>query len=195
MIIYRMSQNRKIAQILLIMLVFTYGCAGKHGTEQTDYVAGYLNAIQNIDGVEANHNERFTALARAFSNLKQPGLKEILESAYAEELYFNDTIHTHSQRDELIKYLLESAAKAELVEVEIQDIATSGNNYYLRWVMVMRFEAAGKAVESKSIGISHIRLNADQKIVLHQDYWDSSQGLYQHLPVVGYLINRVRAKL
>ena len=43
--------------------------------------------------------------------------------------------------------------------------------------------------------MSHIRFDREGKVVLHQDYWGSATGSYQHLPVVGRLINWVKSRL
>jgi hypothetical protein len=32
-------------------------------------------------------------------------------------------------------------------------------------------------------------------VVLHQDYWDSAAGLFEHVPVVGRLIRTVKSRL
>ncbi len=37
-------------------------------------------------------------------------------------------------------------------------------------------------------GATHLRFNADGKIVLHRDYWDAAEELYAKLPLVGLLM-------
>jgi hypothetical protein len=36
-----------------------------------------------------------------------------------------------------------------------------------------------------SFGISQLKMNAQGKVVFQQDYWDSNNGLYRQLPIVG----------
>jgi hypothetical protein len=50
----------------------------------------------------------------------------------------------------------------------------------------------GQAIDIQSIGISHLRFNANNKIILHQDYWDSMQGFYQHLPIIGGVLRWIK---
>ena len=47
----------------------------------------------------------------------------------------------------------------------------------------------------RSIGMSHIRFNSAGLVILHQDYWDSGGNLFEHIPVVGWLIRRIKARL
>jgi len=42
---------------------------------------------------------------------------------------------------------------------------------------------------------SHIRFNAAGQVVFHQDYCDSGGNLFEHIPVVGWLIRRIKARL
>ena len=61
--------------------------------------------------------------------------------------------------------------------------------------MVMEFKVKRKDIYSKSIGMTQLRFNQEGKIIFHQDFWDSTEGFYQHLPYVGYWIRKIRSKL
>ena len=97
--------------------------------------------------------------------------------------------------DELINYMQDTAEAVEVTTVDILDVSKSDTDYYLRWVMHMKFTAKGKEVDSQSIGVTQIRFNEQGKVVLHQDFWDGAEGFYQHLPFVGYIIRKVRDSL
>jgi len=62
-------------------------------------------------------------------------------------------------------------------------------------VMVMEFKAKSKDIYSKSIGMTQLRFNQEGKIIFHQDFWDSTEGFYQHLPYIGYIVRKIRSKL
>jgi hypothetical protein len=66
---------------------------------------------------------------------------------------------------------------------------------YLRWSMRMQFRAAGRDVDSLSVGITQLRFDEAGQIVLQQDYWDSAEGFYRHLPVVGGLIGWIGRRM
>ena len=63
------------------------------------------------------------------------------------------------------------------------------------WTMNVRFKKFKKGETVRSIGMSHIRFNSAGQVVLHQDYWDSGGSLFEHIPVVGWLIRRIKARL
>ena len=51
-----------------------------------------------------------------------------------------------------------------------------------------------KTVFSETIGITHARFNAAGKVVLHQDFWDTGLGFYQHLPALGNIIKSINRR-
>ena len=185
----------KRALMLTVASLLITACANKPPTAESNYADAYLQALTVIDGAPAKSGEELTPFISAISDLKQPNFKQGLEQVYAEELYFNDTLHSYTTRDELVEYLVATAERVESTVVEVQDIVTAGNDYYLRWLMTIEFEVSGQKKISKSIGMTHIRLNQQGQVVLHQDYWDNVQGLYRHIPFVGYVISKVQARL
>lgn len=135
------------------------------------------------------------AFATVFENLDGEMLEQRIKDAYAEDIYFNDTIITLSSREDLIDYLKTTEEKANFVKTTILDIAQSGDDVYVRWLLEMEFDVLGKARLSRSAGMSHLRFDEHGKIVLHQDFWDAAAGIYQHIPVVGGLISWVKRRM
>ena len=141
---------------------------------------------------EANGLKRFTDL---FSDLSGERIRERIRDVYADNVYFNDTLKEIRGIVALEGYLVESAEAVESCRVEVEDVASSGGNYYVRWVMEIRFKRFAKGETTRSIGISHLRFDEHGKIVLHQDYWDAASGLFEHIPIVGSAIRTIKARV
>jgi limonene-1,2-epoxide hydrolase len=133
--------------------------------------------------------ERIRAL---YADLSEEAVRRSVRDVYAEDVWFNDTLKTVEGVEALEAYLLKTARAVKACRVSFTDVAASGDEYYLRWVMTVEFRKGGKA---ESIGMTHVRFDKDGKVVLHQDYWDSAAGLYEHLPVVGWAIRAVKKRL
>ena len=71
---------------------------------------------------------------------------------------------------------------------EVLSVQEKGNDVFVRWTMHTEFTVMGQSCTIQSIGMSHLRFNSEGKIILHQDYWDSMQGFYQHLPIIGSVL-------
>lgn len=142
-----------------------------------------------------SRDEVFRRFASLWSDLSVDSINEQMDSVYAEDVWFNDTVKTITGRDVLRHYLLETANRVASCRVQIEDIGTSSGNYYVRW----RMEVVPKETAEKdawhSIGLTHLRFNEAGNVILHQDYWDSAAGLYEHIPVVGWMIRNIKARL
>ncbi|MEY3395434.1 MAG: hypothetical protein RL346_1670 [Verrucomicrobiota bacterium] len=113
---------------------------------------------------------------------------------YAKDAYLNDTLITHRGPDQIKAYFLETANTMTSYQVTIDDIASSGNNHYVRWTMVFSAPKlnGGKPVES--VGMSHVRFNDNGQVTMHQDFWDSGTNIYGQIPVLGGVIESIRRR-
>ncbi|MDC0092995.1 DUF2358 domain-containing protein [Alphaproteobacteria bacterium] len=65
----------------------------------------------------------------------------------------------------------------------ILDYSKNKDKIYLKWKMFFYAFKSKQFIE----GISEIKLNTDGKIKSHTDYWDSMNGLFIKLPIIGIL--------
>lgn len=72
---------------------------------------------------------------------------------------------------------------------KVREQAVVGNKAYTRWSLVR--EEGGKEIRLiEAIGES--TLDEQGRIMRHVDYWDSVQVLYGRIPVLGWLLKRIR---
>lgn len=75
----------------------------------------------------------------------------------------------------------------------IHDWAISGRTAYLRWTFDFRMP---RARERWSIeGMSEVRYDERARVMAHLDHWDASRQLYEKLPVIGFVLRKIREKL
>lgn len=179
--------------ISLTLMVFVLaGCAGR---DKASYVSAYQAASSEFSGAAIESMapvERFKAV---YADLKGPNLAERVNAAYAENLYFNDTLHTTNDRAGLSEYLQKTAERVESVQVEVDRVIVDGPDVWLKWRMSTRARALGRTMQADTIGMTHLRFDDDGMVVLHQDYWDSTEGVFSHLPFIGGLVRWTRNRL
>ncbi|MFT7530922.1 MAG: hypothetical protein ACI9FD_001931 [Gammaproteobacteria bacterium] len=194
----RFDSILKVALVGVVLLILS-ACASTGGPKNGEsYPEKYLAATQEFERSESSDlavPDDLANFKKIFYDLKDPNLAEYIEQGYSDSLYFNDTVKSLSSREELSRYLLETAEKVDYTRVYFNEVVKSGDNYFLLWKMETRFSAMGKQIEADSIGMSQVRLDSQGKVNFHQDFWDSAEGLYRHLPVVGYLVNKTRNQL
>lgn len=137
--------------------------------------------------------ERF---ARFFSSFEPDRIERLLPDTYASDVWFNDTLKTIAGAHALAHYLAESAAAVEACKVSIEDTTrTAQGEYLVRWRMMIRFRKLRRGVDTWTVGISHLRFDAEGRVVYHQDYWNAADGLYEHVPLLGGLIRAIKRRL
>lgn len=186
-----------IASILttLGVLLLLSGCATKQ--VRSYYADDYLQALEQWPGttdsplIDAGV-ERF---ANTLGYFTQDDLRAKVEQLYADELYFNDTFKTFNRLDDLAPYLEETGEMVQVSSVTILGHTADGEDVLIRWLMDLEFSAGGKDIKSRSLGMTHLRFNNNGKVILHQDFWDSTDGFFSHLPIVGGFVHRIKEKL
>ncbi len=161
----------------------------------TDLVRDYDAALAARPGVvlrdDAAGREAAKGFASLYGDLSADNVKARAREVYAAEAWFNDTIATKSGIDAIERYLLKTAAGSEKVRAEVKDVAVSGSDCYVRWTMEVRSKnlAGGRPIITE--GMSQLRFDREGRILLHQDFWNPSAGIYQHLPLLGPAIRQV----
>lgn len=136
--------------------------------------------------------QRFQEL---LSDFKAPDFRPRIREVYARDAFFNDTLKTVRGAEEIEEYLAASADAIEKGTVEFLDVVAKDGNYYFRWAMTLRFKRIARGDDHLSVGMSHVRFDAAGKVVLHQDFWDASSGLFEHVPALGWLLRRAKQRL
>lgn len=190
-----MNQKLTLGIVLILGVVFTMlisSCSS--APKKPSYAENYLSALDSRAGKVVSE-QAVKGFSQVFADLKQENLQNSVREAYANEFYFNDTFRSIDNIEDLVTYMSQTADNVIETKVYIKDIAQSDEDYYVRWVMDIHFETYKKKIASRSIGMSHLRFNAEGKIILHQDYWDNTDAFFRHLPVVGYMIKKVQKRL
>ncbi|MEZ6195798.1 MAG: nuclear transport factor 2 family protein [Planctomycetota bacterium] len=136
--------------------------------------------------------DRFGAF---FADFRPEGLAERARATYAPGVRFDDTLKRIEGLENLIPYLEESAAQVESCGVVMLDAARSGEDLYVRWRMTIRFKRFARDRDTVSEGMSRLRFDAEDRIVAHRDFWDSAGGFFQYVPVLGWMIRKIKARL
>jgi hypothetical protein len=137
--------------------------------------------------------ETFSAF---FSSFAPDRIERLLSKTYSADVYFNDTLKSIRGSAALQHYLQESAAAVEDCRVTIEDTTrTREGDYLVRWKMMIRFKRFRRGVDTWTVGMSHLRFDEQGRVAYHQDYWNAADGLYEHIPVLGWMIRAIKRRL
>jgi hypothetical protein len=135
------------------------------------------------------------AFRQLFAEFTPTAVPPAVTAAYAEDVWFNDTLKTIEGRAGLVEYLTHSASLCDDFGVDVHEARGSDGDFFVRWTMRIKFKKFRRGVWQESIGISHLRFDADGRIILHQDYWDAAGGLFEMVPVLGWAIRKIKQRV
>jgi len=179
--------------LIVFVSAMLFGCASS-GPNTPSYPEVYRQALDEFKGTDRVPPQIIDDFSTFLSNLGAANSAERAEALYAPTLHFSDSLmHTRSRDDVVVHF--QGLVDAETqVEVQMLQTLISGSDIYLVWSMQSQFTPVRKTVVSDSIGITHLRFNERGQVIMHQDFWDTGQGFYQHVPVLGRVIRSINSR-
>jgi len=178
-----------------ILMIILSGCSNRGGATPLIDVDAYEQALKEFPGSTLAIETGLERFQATFHDLTAPDIADRFRATYAESLFFNDTLHTIEQLDNLADYMHRTGAGLHESTVDVHQILRDGSDVFVRWTMEFKTRAAGRNIYSRSIGMTHLRFDDDGRVVLHQDFWDSGHALYAQLPFVGFAVRRARSAM
>ncbi len=119
--------------------------------------------------------------------------EELLEEVYAEDLLFQDSFHKIASRDDFLNYCSELYQNLKSCDFEFHDQWLSPGQAMLTWTMTYSHPKLNRGRVISVEGASHIRFS--HKVYFHQDYFDGGALLYEHVPVLGSIIQQLKKRM
>ncbi len=175
--------------MLSVLTALLSGCTG---TSEPRYPARYQEALDGVAAgpIPSEAAQRFVAF---FTSIDQPGVAARVDALYGRRVYFSDTLFFTEDHAALTRHFERLGARGTHIEVDLDDAVVSGADLYLRWRMRVTFTNGGP--EARTIGMTQLRFDESGRIRFHQDFWDSSEGVYRRIPVLGWAIGVVDARI
>ena len=148
------------------------------------YASQYRDALTSSEAAPYDADEAAARFVDVFADLRAPDLEQKLESFYAPEFWFNDTLATITDRDDLVQYMLATGEKVESMDVQILDAFSRGPDVFMRWGMQLEFKAGWRTARTDTVGMTHLRFDPEGRVILHQDFWDNAEGIFREVPLV-----------
>jgi len=139
----------------------------------------------------------FARMAELFHDMSPEKVRALVPSIYASDAYMNDSLKVIVGAKTIEDYLAKGAKDSRRLSFDFADVvaSTEGPDYYIRWDMTLDRKGVNGGEPLRVAGASHIRFDASGRVILHRDFWDTGSGFYERLPLVGWLIGKVRARL
>lgn len=137
-------------------------------------------------------DSRTDALVQAFEGLSPETLPALM-GLYASRARFRDPFNDVQGRDAVERIFRHMFEVLEAPRFVVIETLTQDNRAVLTWDFSFQREAGGRTYRIH--GSSLIHFDGRGHVVLHRDYWDAAQELYEQLPLIGGLMRWLRRRL
>ena len=180
---------------LIIFACSTTACAGRSGSENPSYPAAYRAALVETEQSAPVRNRDLELFIKFLESIGTPGSAKAASELYSENIHFSDALILTKDKQVIVKHFSDLEAAGNKVKVTMHQRILSGNDIFLVWSMEARFTPIRREMISDSLGVTHLRFDRNGKVILHQDFWDSTEGFFRHIPVLGSVVNSVRRRV
>ena len=196
--------NRRIPALVVLMLASAGPLRAAESPADTAVkapVEAFGQAMEATGAVpgpvrgSAEERQAIGRFERFLGHLDEKTAGEDTERVYAPDAYLNDTLRTLHGSPAIREYFLRTAKGLDSISVRFDDVAVSGHDYYFRWTMETRMKNLAPGRTVRTIGVTLVRFDGEGRVILHQDFWDSAQGVWEHVPVMGSVIRWIRERI
>ena len=125
-----------------------------------------------------------------FINLNESTLDDIV-SYYDENIFFKDPFNEFNGREKLKKLFLHMFITFKNPHFVFIDTIENSEGIFLTWDFIFSYKEKLFNIH----GSSHLKLNDEEKIMYHRDYWDVGEELLLKIPLIKSLYGFFQNKL
>jgi steroid Delta-isomerase len=117
-----------------------------------------------------------------------------LEALYAQDARFKDPFNEVRGRPAIGAVFAHMFRQVHAPRFVVHAALAQGDTALLTWTMHYRRSARSRR-EQAIRGCTELRFDADGLVVLHRDYWDAAEELYEAVPILGALLRAIKRRL
>ncbi len=144
----------------------------------------------NLPGHGLNRAAALERYVAAMEGLRPDNL-DTLEAVFVADARFVDPFNDVRGIHAIRAIFAHGFSQCQGMRFEVSARAVDGERGLLRWQM-----SCGEGQGAWKIdGMSEVIIAADGRIAAHLDYWDPAGQLYERVPLLGWLMRRIRRRL
>ncbi len=138
--------------------------------------------------MRAAHIDRLISFYESMS----PSTVASLAEVYAADAYFKDPFNEVTGVGKIEAIFRHMYRQIDNPRFTVRGWSGDDREGFVVWDMHFRSKLMRGGGDQTIHGCSHIRFDVSGKVSYHRDYWDTGEELYAKLPVIGWLIRRLR---
>ena len=138
--------------------------------------------------------ERVDSLVRVFETLTPQSVAELAQF-FAANCRFKDPFNEVQGPVAIAAIFAHMFEALDQPHFVVRERIDGGTQAFVAWDFKFAFKRGSPTGIQTIRGASHLQFDASGRIMMHRDYWDAAEELYEKLPVLGALMRWLRRKL
>jgi hypothetical protein len=131
-------------------------------------------------------------IEKAFNDLSLTTM-DSLDSFYDKQIVFMDPVTEVSGLEAVKKYYAHVYKNVINIHFKFSAIHNDGSVYFAKWKMHLQVKGLNSQKPYTVEGVSELKFGENNMVVYHRDYLDLGAMLYERLPVIGKVIQKIKS--
>ena len=140
--------------------------------------------------MNASMDDPLARLVAFYEHLSLENLAQ-LGAVYAPDAHFKDPFNEVQGHAAILAIFEHMFVQVDAPRFVVLESMGQGEQAFLTWEFRFRMKR-WVAGEQCIRGATHVRFDAQGRVVLHRDYWDVAEELYEKLPLLGGFMRLLR---
>ncbi len=132
-------------------------------------------------------------IVREFEALNEQRLDELLR-LYSPDARFKDPFHEVAGVKQIERIYRHMFATLRAPRFLVTESVTESRTCFLAWELEFSFRKYRPHQPFTIRGASQLQLSHAGLILVHRDYWDPAEEMYEKLPLIGYLMRWLKRR-
>lgn len=129
-----------------------------------------------------------------FENLSQEKMN-LVDDFYHPQVNFIDPVGTIEGAEKIKSYYANMYKNVKSIKFDFSEFQESGKNVVAIWKMTLVTEKLNSGDPIVVDGVSVIKFDENAMAIYHRDYFDMGAFIYENIPVVGYVIRKIKTNM
>ena len=125
------------------------------------------------------------------NSINHANAKQVLSKIYTNDVIFVDPVKSIDGLENLTEYFEDLYKSLSSCHFTLKNHTLNDHQHSIEWLMRFQHKKIGNNLPLELEGASFIKFK-DEKVCYHRDYYDLGALVYEHIPILGSVIKKVR---
>ena len=129
----------------------------------------------------------------AYQSFSRDNLDDV-DLLYTTDVYFEDPSHAMQGKEALLDHFAKMFTNLEDCSFKFHQTISNSTDIFMSWTMFVNHPKLKSGETIRVEGASYLKTR-NGKIYYQRDYFDMGAMVYEHLPLIGRILNNVKQRL